>query len=113
MMDIGWSELLLIGIVALLVVGPKELPRLMRTVGYWSRRARDVAGQFRSGFDDMVRDIEIEEYRKEAAAHAMRIQPVTNQPNPATQAPVDPDAAPPTEPVPADPALAASSVSKP
>ena len=55
MFDIAWSELLVILVVALVVVGPKDLPRLMRTAGQWAGRARTMADQFRRSFDDMAR----------------------------------------------------------
>jgi sec-independent protein translocase protein TatB len=67
MFDIGWDELLLIGIVALIVVGPKDLPRMMRVLGQWTTKARGMASQFRSAFDDMVRETELEELRKTAS----------------------------------------------
>jgi sec-independent protein translocase protein TatB len=68
MFDIGWSELLLVLIVALVVVGPKDLPRLMRTVGRWVGRARSMADQFRSSFDEMARETELDELRQEIQA---------------------------------------------
>jgi len=63
MFDIAWSELFVILIVALVVVGPKDLPRLMRTVGQWAGRARAMADQFRRSFDDMARQAEFDELR--------------------------------------------------
>lgn len=77
MFDIGYSELLLIAIVAIVVVGPKELPNLLRTVGKWTGRARSMARQFRSGFDAMVREAEIEEMNKQWAAHNQAIMAST------------------------------------
>jgi|SRR6185503_6230703 len=65
MFDIAWSELLVIIVVALVVVGPKDLPRLMRTAGQWAGRARAMADQFRRSFDDMARQSELEELRAE------------------------------------------------
>lgn len=73
MFDIGYSELLLIAIVTLLVVGPKELPNLLRTVGKWTAKARSMARHFRSGFDTMVREAEIEEMNKQWASHNQAI----------------------------------------
>jgi sec-independent protein translocase protein TatB len=61
MFDIGYSELLVIAIVALVVIGPKDLPRVMRTVGQWVGRARGMARHFRSGIDTMMREAELEE----------------------------------------------------
>jgi sec-independent protein translocase protein TatB len=64
MFDIGYSELLLIAVVALVVIGPKDLPRVMRTVGHWVGRARGMARHFRSGVDTMMREAELEEMEK-------------------------------------------------
>lgn len=65
MFDLAWSEILLVGIVALLVVGPKELPDLLRTVGRWVRKARMMASNFQSTFDQMMRDEELARARQE------------------------------------------------
>ena len=65
MFDIAWSELLVIIVVALIVVGPKDLPRLMRTAGQWAGRARAMADQFRRSFDDIARQSELDELRAE------------------------------------------------
>ena len=73
MFDVGYSELLLIAIVTLLVVGPKELPNLLRTIGKWTGKARTMARHFRSGFDTMIREAEIEEMNKQWAAHKQAI----------------------------------------
>lgn len=61
MFDIGASELLVIVIVAVLVIGPKDLPLALRTAGRWIGKIRRVSAQFRSGFDAMVREAEMEE----------------------------------------------------
>jgi sec-independent protein translocase protein TatB len=73
MFDIAPTELMLVALVALVVIGPKDLPRLMRTVGYWVGRARGVARHFRSGMDEMMRQSEIEEMEKRWAAENERI----------------------------------------
>jgi len=73
MFDIAPTELLLVAFVALVVIGPKDLPKAMRVVGYWVGRARGVARQFRSGFDTMVREAELEEMEKRWAAENERI----------------------------------------
>ena len=65
MFDIAWTELLVIIVVALIVVGPKDLPRLMRTAGQWAGRARAMADQFRRSFDDIARQSELDELRAE------------------------------------------------
>ena len=64
MFDIGGLEMALILLVALLVVGPKELPRLLKTVGHWVRKARGLAREFQSGLDDIVREAELDEAKK-------------------------------------------------
>jgi sec-independent protein translocase protein TatB len=65
MLDFSWSHILLLMIVALVVVGPKDLPRLMRIVGQWMGKARAMANEFRKSFDDMARQSELDELRKE------------------------------------------------
>ena len=61
MFDIGATELLLIVIVAVIVIGPKDLPLAMRTAGRWIGKVRRISGHFRSGIDAMVREAELEE----------------------------------------------------
>jgi sec-independent protein translocase protein TatB len=73
MFDIASGELLLVALVALLVIGPKDLPRVLRLVGNWVGKARKVAGQFRSGFDEMVRESELQELEKKWAEENARI----------------------------------------
>jgi sec-independent protein translocase protein TatB len=65
MFDIGWSEMLVVVVVAVVVVGPKDLPRLMRTLGQWMGRARAMSDQFRRSFNDMARQAELEQMRAE------------------------------------------------
>jgi sec-independent protein translocase protein TatB len=69
MLDVGYSELLLIAVVALVVIGPKDLPRVLRHVGGWVARARGMARHVRSGFDTMMREAELEEMQKAWAAN--------------------------------------------
>jgi sec-independent protein translocase protein TatB len=64
MFDIGWSELLVIAVVAIVVVGPKELPRLMRIFGHYVGKLRRMAADFQRQFEEAVRDTEIDEVRK-------------------------------------------------
>lgn len=65
---IGGFELVVIALVALIVVGPKDLPLLMRKVGQMLGRARKMAAEFRASFDDMARQSELDELRKEVEA---------------------------------------------
>lgn len=64
MLDLGWSEMAIIALVALLVLGPKELPNALRTVALWVRKARKLAREFQSGVDELVREAELEEAKK-------------------------------------------------
>ncbi len=71
----------MIAVVALLVIGPKDLPKAMRFVGHWVGKARGVARQFRAGFDTMVREAELAEMEKKWAdenARIMREHPVSD-----------------------------------
>lgn len=63
--DLGMSELLLIGVVALVVIGPKDLPKALRVAGYWVRKARSLSREFQSSVDQMIREAELDEMRKE------------------------------------------------
>jgi sec-independent protein translocase protein TatB len=64
MFDIGWSELLVIAVVAIIVVGPKDLPRLMRSFGQYAGKVRRMAADFQLQFEDAMREAEVEEVRK-------------------------------------------------
>ena len=66
MFDLGWSELLVVGAVALVVLGPKELPNALRTVTNLTKSARRLAGEFQSGINEIVREAELEDARKAA-----------------------------------------------
>lgn len=71
--DVAPTELLVLGVVALLVIPPKDLPKAMRVAGQWMGRARGMARQFRSGFDDMIRESEFHEMEKKWKAENERI----------------------------------------
>lgn len=73
MFDVAPTEFLLVAVVALLVIGPKDLPKAMRLAGHWVGRMRAVARHFRAGFDNMVREAELEEMEKRWAAENARI----------------------------------------
>ena len=64
MLDLGWSELLVIGIVALIVVGPKDLPRMLRTLGQYAAKAKSVAREFQRSMDEAARQADIDELRE-------------------------------------------------
>ncbi|HEX3860686.1 MAG TPA: Sec-independent protein translocase protein TatB [Stellaceae bacterium] len=63
--DIGWPELMLIGAIALVVIGPKDLPRALRVAGFWVRKARTLSREFQSSIDQMIREAELDEMRQE------------------------------------------------
>jgi sec-independent protein translocase protein TatB len=114
MLDIGWQELMVVGVLALLVVGPKELPGLLRTVGQWAGKARSVARDFQRSMEDAAREADITEFqqikdvkrdfekmaRVDFSEQAKKAQSFITDPKPVKSAPL-PDAAPavtPTEP---------------
>ena len=73
MFDIAPSEFLILAVVALVFIGPKDLPKVMRVVGRWVGKARGMASHFRTGFDEMVRQAELEELEKKWKAENERI----------------------------------------
>ena len=77
MFDIGWPELVVILIVAIIVIGPRDLPKAFHTVGKWVRAARRVTSDFQRHVDDMVRETELEDLRK--VANQARSLNVKNQ----------------------------------
>ena len=80
MFGIDSAEILIIAVVALVVIGPKDLPRVMRTLGNFLGRARGMARHFRSGIDTMIREADLEDMEKQWAANNERIM----RENPAT-----------------------------
>src|SRR5438874_13760150 len=65
MLDFSWSELALIGVVALVVIGPKDLPKALRTAGVWVRKARTISREFQSSVEQMMREAELDEVKKQ------------------------------------------------
>ena len=65
MFDIGWSELVVIGIVALIVIGPKELPGVLRMVGQWMTKIRRMAAEFQGQFNEAMREAEMADLKKQ------------------------------------------------
>ncbi len=63
MLDLAWSEIAMIVLVAVVVLGPKELPKAMRTVAQFMRKARKMAGEFQGHWNEMVREAELEEVK--------------------------------------------------
>jgi sec-independent protein translocase protein TatB len=64
MFDIGWSELVVIAVVALIAIGPKELPGVLRMVGQWMGKARKMAGEFQAQFQEAMREAEMADLKK-------------------------------------------------
>ncbi|HVA13611.1 MAG TPA: Sec-independent protein translocase protein TatB [Stellaceae bacterium] len=64
MFDFAWSELALIAVVALVIIGPKDMPRVMRIVGQWVRQARSIAREFQGSVDQMMRESELDEVKR-------------------------------------------------
>jgi sec-independent protein translocase protein TatB len=101
MFDIGWSELLVIAVVAIVVVGPKDLPKLMRGFGHYAGKLRRAASDFQRQFEEAMRESEVEEVRKAIESvkterldlKAPIDQPVM-LPKPATAAAAEPAATP-------------------
>ncbi len=65
MFDIGWQEIFVIAVVALIVIGPKDLPRTLRTITGVIRKMKGMARDFQSGLDDIVRESELQDIRKQ------------------------------------------------
>ena len=79
MFDIGWSELLVIAVVAIVVVGPKDLPKLMRSVGHYAGTLRRAAADFQRQFEEAMRESEVEEVKK--AIESVKVEgPPVDQP---------------------------------
>ena len=85
----SWSHILILLTVALVVVGPKDLPRLMNIAGRWAGKARNMANEFKRSFDDMARQSELDELRAEVEK-LRSTDPVADPPEkPAAQRPAD------------------------
>jgi sec-independent protein translocase protein TatB len=70
MFDIGWSELLVISVVAILAIGPKDLPLALKTVGQWVAKARALAREFQGSLDEMIREAELDKVKQEVQSAA-------------------------------------------
>ncbi|MBA2770432.1 MAG: twin-arginine translocase subunit TatB [Sphingomonas sp.] len=103
MFGVDTTELLIVAILALLFIGPKELPTAMRTVGRWIGKVRGMARHFTSGFEDMVREAELEEMERkwrEENDRIMREYPALADPEPAAEPVADSAADQPGLPLP-------------
>ena len=106
MFDIGWDEMLLTVIIAIIVIGPKELPRALRTAGRWIGKVRRVSGHFRTGIETMIREAELEDMEKQWREQNARIM-AQHPPGSAETALVGTDPGTGTATPPADPAASA------
>jgi len=73
MFDIGWTEMALIAAVAIIVIGPKDLPLALRTVGQWMAKARAMAREFQGSVDEMIRESEIDKLKQEVVDAANKL----------------------------------------
>jgi sec-independent protein translocase protein TatB len=82
MFDIGWSELVVIGVVALIVIGPKELPAVLRAIGHWTTKIRRMAGEFQSQFQEAMREAEMSDLKKQVdgLGDAVKFDPLDPDP---------------------------------
>jgi sec-independent protein translocase protein TatB len=78
MFDIGWGELLLIGVVALIVIGPKELPGTLRTLGQWMGKLRRMASEFQGQFQEAMREAELADLKKQVDDMTSQAQSYAN-----------------------------------
>tara|TARA_R110002110_G_scaffold42093_1_gene132702 strand:- start:872 stop:1228 length:357 start_codon:yes stop_codon:yes gene_type:complete len=79
MFDLAWSELLLVAVLAIVFIGPKDLPKLMRTLGEYAGKMRAMAREFQSAFEDIARESELDELRKQVAdLHNAAMKPLTD-----------------------------------
>ena len=66
MLDLGWQELFLISLVAIIVVGPKDLPLLIRSITKWFRTAKSIVGTFQNSLEEVARETELQKFRDDA-----------------------------------------------
>jgi sec-independent protein translocase protein TatB len=78
MFDIGWGELVVIGIVALIAIGPKELPTVLRTLGQYMAKIRRMAADFQGQFQDAMREAEMADLKKQAEDLKSSVSDLTN-----------------------------------
>jgi sec-independent protein translocase protein TatB len=64
MFDVGWPELFVIAVIALVVIGPKELPRVMRQIGKYFGKAKRMTGEFKRHWDDIMRESELDDMKR-------------------------------------------------
>ena len=78
MFDIGWGELVVIGIVALIAIGPKELPTVLRTLGQYMGKVRRMASEFQGQFQEALREAEMADLKKQAEDLKSSVSDIAN-----------------------------------
>ncbi len=69
MFDIAWTELLVVAVLLIIVVGPKDLPNVLRTIGRYVRKARAMAREFQSGIEDLAREADVQDLKKQVTGN--------------------------------------------
>ena len=107
MFEIGWTELVLIAVVAIVVIGPKDLPRAMRVVGQWSARMKRMARDFQGQFNEALKEAELDGIQKDLQGLS-KIDPIgrVRKEFASIEADVKKNLSPPSPSVPATPAVA-------
>jgi sec-independent protein translocase protein TatB len=94
MFDVGWTEMVLIAVVAIIVIGPKDLPVVLRTMGRWAGKARALAREFQDSMNEVIRESELEELKSEIdnakRLTTLEAEPPKTPPASAPAAPKDP-----------------------
>jgi sec-independent protein translocase protein TatB len=112
MIDVSWGHLVIIAVVALIVIGPKELPTVLRTVGHWSGKIRRMAAEFQSQFQEALREAEVADLKQHfddistAAKDLPRFDPVSTIRKEIEQAAADKPSPPTATPSPSAPTQA-------
>jgi sec-independent protein translocase protein TatB len=119
MLDMSWGEILVIGAVALIVIGPKDLPKALRTVGQMTTKIRRMAGEFQSQFNEAMREAELDEVRKQVSDINQSVASINTGFNPIQtvrdemKSAIEGSAAPPkTEPTPGETVATAAAQSR-
>ncbi len=89
MLDVGWQELLVIAVVAIIVVGPRDLPQLMRSVGRWMGKARRMAREFQYNIEEMGREAELDGLRRDIESFRQPLDPFRIDGKPANDPPAN------------------------
>jgi sec-independent protein translocase protein TatB len=109
MFGVDSTEFVIVAVLALIFIGPKDLPKVMRTVGYWVGRARGMARHFTSGIENMMREAELEEMEKrwrDENERILRLHPAdADYPEPSQPEIGQPDEMPPIAEAPSEPKL--------